>query len=126
VNQQDHDRLTEVFRLQANLCKSLAEPKRLMAVHELRHGPCSVGELAQRLGIRQSTMSQILAVLRQSGVITATRQGNTVNYQLQNPKITLACDIVREVIAEELQRQHDIGRGYIKTLSPEAANVPTE
>jgi hypothetical protein len=71
-------------------------------------------------------MSQLLAVLRQSGVIMAIRQGNTVNYQLRNHKITRACDIVKEVIAEDLQRQHDIGRGYIKILSPEAANVPTE
>ena len=126
MKQENTDRQIEIFRLQADFCKSLAEPKRLMAVHELRRGPHSVGELAARLGLRQSTTSQLLAILRQSGVITSTRHGNTVYYRLKSPKIARACDIVREVITEGLKEQHELGLSYINALAPEAENVQTE
>ncbi len=41
----------EVFQLQAEFCKSLADAKRLMIIHELRDGEKSVNELAETLGL---------------------------------------------------------------------------
>ena len=105
----DNDRLLEVFRLQAELCKSLADPKRLMIIHHLRDGPRSVGDLAEVLGLKQSNTSQHLAVLRKAGVISPQRQGNTVYYSLAIPRIATACDMVREAVAERLQRNHILG-----------------
>ena len=100
----DGDRLLEVFRLQAELCKSLADPKRLMIIHHLRDGPRSVGELAEMIGSKQSNTSQHLGVLRKAGVVKAERQGNIVHYSLAIPGIATACDIVREAVGEILQR----------------------
>ena len=104
----DEDRIAEVFQLQAELCKSLADPKRLMIIYELEAGPKSVGELADRLGLKQSNTSQHLAVLRKAGVITPDRQGNIVYYSLVTPKIAAACEIVRQVIGEQLQRNQSL------------------
>ncbi|MBL7119175.1 MAG: winged helix-turn-helix transcriptional regulator [Dehalococcoidia bacterium] len=104
----DDDRKMQVFQLQAELCKSLADPKRLMIIHELRDGAKSVGELAENLNLKQSNTSQHLAVLRKAGVIVPHRQGNTVHYSLVTPKIATACDMVREVIAEQLQRNQSL------------------
>ena len=104
----DDDRKMQVFQLQAELCKSLADPKRLMIIHELRDGAKSVGELAENLNLKQSNTSQHLAVLRKAGVIAPHRQGNTVYYSLVTPKIATACDMVREVIAEQLQRNQSL------------------
>ena len=98
----------EVFQLQADFCKSLADPKRLMVIHELRDGERSVNELAERLGLKQSNTSQHLAVLRKAGVIVPRREASTVYYNLVNPKIAEACDLVREVIAEQLMRQRSL------------------
>ena len=100
----DDDRTLEIFQLQAEFCKSLADPKRLMIIHELRDGTKSVAELAQSLGLKQSNTSQHLAVLRKAGVVISQRQVNTIYYSLATPRIAAACDMVRGVIAEQLER----------------------
>lgn len=104
----ERDTLSEVFRLQADLCKSLADPKRLMIIHHLRDGPRSVGELAEAIGSKQSNTSQHLGVLRKAGVVRAERRGNTVRYSLVIPGIATACDLVREAVAEILQRERSL------------------
>ena len=96
----------EVLKLQAELCKSLSDPKRLHIIQELRAGERSVGELTAILGIKQSNTSQHLAVLRQIGIIQPRKEGSTVYYKLANPKIAEACDLVHEVIAEQLRNKN--------------------
>ena len=102
------DNQMEIFQLQAELCKSLADAKRLMIIHELRDGEKSVGELAELLGLKQSNTSQHLAVLRNTGLILPRREGSTIFYSLASPRISDACDLVRAVIAEQLQRNRTL------------------
>ena len=104
----DGDRLLEIFRLQAELCKSLADPKRLMIIHHLRDGPKSVGELAEAIGSKQSNTSQHLGVLRKASVVSAERRGTPVRYPLAIPGIAMACDIVREAVGEILQKESSL------------------
>ena len=106
----DNEELTEIFRRQAELCKSLADPKRLMILNGLKDGPKSVGELAEIAGLKQSNASQHIGVLRRAGVLKPQRDGNTVYYSLVTPKIAAACDMVRQVIAEEIQRNEALGK----------------
>ncbi|MBT9163655.1 MAG: hypothetical protein DDT24_00575 [Chloroflexi bacterium] len=42
--------------------------------------------------------------MRKTGIITPRSEGSTVYYSLVNPKIAEACDLVRGVIADQLQR----------------------
>ncbi len=93
----------EVLRLQAELCQSLADPKRLHIIQELRAGERTVSELADILGLKQSNTSQHLALLRKIGVVFPRKEGNMVYYKLAHPKIAEACDLVHKVIAEQLQ-----------------------
>ncbi|MFH1169426.1 MAG: metalloregulator ArsR/SmtB family transcription factor [Chloroflexota bacterium] len=99
---EDEVRL-EVIKLQAELCRSLSDPKRLHIIQELRGGEKTVGKLAETLGLKQSNTSQHLSVLRKVGVVSSRREGSTVCYSLANPKIAAACDMVHEVIAEQLR-----------------------
>jgi ArsR family transcriptional regulator, virulence genes transcriptional regulator len=101
MNENDID--IEVLNLQAEMCQALSDPKRLHIIKELRGGERTVGELTETLGIKQSNTSQHLAVLRKIGVITPRKEGNTVYYRLAHPKIAEACDLVHEVIAEQLK-----------------------
>jgi len=106
---EDYNKL-EVLRLQAELCKSLSDPKRLYIIQLLRMGERSVSELTHMLGLKQSNTSQHLAILRNMGVISPRKDGTTVYYRLVNPKISEACDLVREVIADQLQNNQRLSR----------------
>lgn len=54
-----------------------------MAVLEfLMGGPRNVGELMEELGVEQSLLSHHLAVLRDNGLVEATRKGKAMIYQL--------------------------------------------
>jgi DNA-binding transcriptional ArsR family regulator len=66
----------------AELLKSLANRHRLLIVCQLIDGERSVGELADFLGIRDSTVSQHLALLRKDGLVTTRREGQTIFYAI--------------------------------------------
>jgi len=67
------------------LLKALANPHRLMIVCQLVEGQRSVGELADFLDIRDSTVSQHLALMRREGLVSARRDGQTIWYAIKNP-----------------------------------------
>jgi|SRR3972149_858163 len=98
-----------VYELHAELCKTLANPIRLEILSLLRDGKKSVGELASLAGIRQATLSQHLAVLRQRGVVSTNRGGANIYYEVANPKIIKACDIIREVLFEHINDMKSLG-----------------
>jgi ArsR family transcriptional regulator, virulence genes transcriptional regulator len=66
----------------SELLKSLANRHRLLIVCQLVEAERSVGEMAEFLGIRDSTVSQHLALLRKDGVVTARRDGQTIWYSI--------------------------------------------
>jgi DNA-binding transcriptional ArsR family regulator len=98
----------EVLQLQAELCKSLGDAKRLMIIQELRSGEKSVTELAEAVGANQSNISQHLGVLRRVGLVACRRQGSTVYYSLASDKIVQACDVVGQVLMEQIEGSQDL------------------
>ncbi|OGO31522.1 MAG: hypothetical protein A2Z29_10615 [Chloroflexi bacterium RBG_16_56_11] len=106
----------EILKLQAELCKSLSDPKRLHIIQVLRTGEKTVGELTGILGLKQSNTSQHLAILRKIGVAASRKEGNNVYYRLANIKIAEACDLVHEVIGQQLHESQRLS-GLIKPTS---------
>ena len=102
--------MAQLFKHQANICKTLADAKRLMILHELRDGEASVGQLVSSLGLPQANVSQHLAILRERGIVTTRRKGTTIYYSLANPKIGEACDLVREVLADQLSQNQALAK----------------
>jgi DNA-binding transcriptional ArsR family regulator len=94
----------ERYRLHAEICKVLTDPKRLMLLDTLRGGERSVGELALALGVSLANASQHLAVLRSAGLVDGRRTGTTVNYRLAEPAIATACDIIHAIVTRRLAR----------------------
>jgi len=97
--------MKQVFNMHAEVCKTLANPKRLEIIYALKEGELSVGELVKRLGISKANVSQHLAVLRQRRVVTARREGVNIYYRISNPKIVKACALMREVLVEQLTEE---------------------
>lgn len=89
----------EFYDFHAMLCEALADPKRLQIINALRDGSRLAGELTEELGFTQSNASQHLAILRDRGVLRATRQGNTVSYSLRDSRVLEAVDLLRAVTA---------------------------
>src|SRR5262249_34775825 len=69
----------------SELLKALANRHRLLIICQLIDGERSVGELAGFLGIRDSTVSQHLALLRKDGLVSAARDGPTIWYSISSP-----------------------------------------
>ncbi|MCC7347082.1 MAG: winged helix-turn-helix transcriptional regulator [Variibacter sp.] len=68
----------------SRLLKAMANRHRLMILCRLVEQDRSVGELAALLGIRESTVSQHLAILRRDELAGARRQGQTVFYSISS------------------------------------------
>jgi len=92
----------ERFRLHAEICKVLTDPKRLMLLAALGDGDRTVGELASTIGTSLPNASQHLAVLRSAGLVDGRREGAAVRYRLAEPAILDACDIVSGIVERRL------------------------
>jgi DNA-binding transcriptional ArsR family regulator len=88
--------------IQASLLRALSSVHRLRIIHLLGADRVEVHELARELGLPQSTVSQHLAAMRSVGLVVATREGRTVWYELTDPEILLACDLMRAVLVRRL------------------------
>jgi DNA-binding transcriptional ArsR family regulator len=103
-----------VYRLHAEICSTLANPKRLKIINTLREKEVSVTELLSILKVPKANLSQHMTVLRHKGVVVARREGNTVYYRLARPKILKAFDLMRELLFEVIADQQRLLKRYGK------------
>jgi len=101
-----------IYNLQAEISKTLAHPLRIALLHTLKDGEKTVNELVEILNASQSNISQHLALMRQRQMVKARKNGSSVYYRVANPKISQACDIMREVLMEQLNQKHEIAKNY--------------
>jgi DNA-binding transcriptional ArsR family regulator len=102
----------ELFRLKSELCKTFSDPTRLMIISELRNGERTVGELTDAINAPQAVVSRHLAILRGRGIVVARREGVSMYYRLTNHKIIEACDIVHEVLMEQVARNREMAERF--------------
>lgn len=67
-----------------SILNALAEPSRLQIVELLREGPLAVGEIADRLRIRQPQASKHLHTLLDAGVVEVYAEANRRIYKLRS------------------------------------------
>lgn len=107
-----------LWELQAEICQTLANPKRLRILNLLKDGELSVGAMVQALGLAKANLSQHLGLMRQKGILTARRQGTTIYYRLATPGITAACRIMRQVLREALHARGRLPRCLLASENP--------
>lgn len=103
----------ELYRLKAELCKTFADPTRLIMIEELRGGEKSVSELIRLLDIPQAAASRHLAVLRDRGVVQSRRKGNIVFYRLTDLKIGEACDLVHNILLNQIEKNRQLAERLV-------------
>lgn len=104
-----------IFDLQAEVCKTIANPKRLEIIHALKDGEKTVTELVEILGVPKANVSQHLAVMRTKGVLVNRRVGVNIYYSISNSKVIQACTLMKEVLTEQMrERSKLLSREKIK------------
>jgi DNA-binding transcriptional ArsR family regulator len=107
----------ELYKLKAEISKTLSDPKRLMIISELRHGEMQVGDLALALEIPQAIVSRQLAVLRAKGIVSPRREGTCVFYSLTDARIVEACDLVHEILISHLADNQIMANSLLNYIS---------
>ncbi len=90
-----------IYEIQAELCKTLTNPKRIEILNVLKHHEKTVTELVEALGASKANVSQHLAVMRHKGILTTRREGVNIFYRVSNVKVIDACTLMKEVLFEQ-------------------------
>jgi ArsR family transcriptional regulator len=74
----------------------------------LRDGEECVCRLAPKVGVTESHLSQILAILRRAGLVETRREGHSIFYRIRDERIFEVLDRMREILADQLAHVEDL------------------
>ncbi|GEA81047.1 ArsR/SmtB family transcription factor [Cellulomonas uda] len=94
--------------VKADLFKALSHPVRVRTLELLVERDRQVADLLTELDLEASHLSQHLAVLRRTGVVTATRRGNAVHYTLALPAVADMLAAARAVLVDAATRRAEL------------------
>ncbi len=94
----------------AGFFRALAHPVRIRILELLVKGDRSVQELQEVLGLEQPVVSQQLAVLRSSNIVTGRKEGVSVRYGVRDPLIGTLLDTARQIFNNHLIGTRDLLR----------------
>ena len=80
--------------------KALSHEGRLMILFHLSDGERSVSELERSLGARQAAVSQQLARLRSDGLVASRRNGKTILYRINDPRVGQMISLVGDMFTK--------------------------
>lgn len=98
------------------MCQTLANPKRIEIIDLLRNGELPVAELLRQTGLLKANLSQHLSVLRSKGIVRSRKEGLAVYYRIANQKIVKACDLMREVLFEQMRERGEVLKKWRKKI----------
>ena len=98
----------EIYKLHADFCKFMGNPKRIEIIFMLGEGEKCVDEIAKEMKSKMPNISQHLAMMRDRNIVKTRRDGVKLYYSLSNPKILKACIIMRDLMIQQLQQKANI------------------
>jgi DNA-binding transcriptional ArsR family regulator len=102
----------EDIEVAAELLKSLSNPQRLQIVCALAEGEQGVSDLERKLEIRQPSLSQHLASLREASIIAGRREAKAVFYRISDARAAMLVEALHAIFCEPPRR------GSRKAASP--------
>ncbi|WP_302851556.1 ArsR/SmtB family transcription factor [Streptomyces lunaelactis] len=97
-----------MYEAKAEFFRMLGHPVRIRVLELLQDGPMPVRDLLAAIEIEPSNLSQQLAVLRRSGIVTATRESSTVVYELAGGDVAELLAAARRILAVLLTGQQEL------------------
>lgn len=97
--------MEKIFELHADVCKVFSNAKRLEILSTLRDREMPASELIEKIGLSKANLSQHMSILKSKGVVLTRREGVNIYYRISNAKIIQACDLMREVLLEQLHEK---------------------
>ncbi|MFF4224443.1 ArsR/SmtB family transcription factor [Streptomyces sp. L500] len=97
-----------LYQAKAEFFRMLGHPVRIRVLELLQNGPMPVRDLLTEIGVEPSSLSQQLAVLRRSGIVTATREGATVVYALAGGDVAELLGAARRILTQVLSGQEQL------------------
>lgn len=93
----------------AQFLKLLANEHRLLVLcHLLTSGESSVNALVGQLGLRQSALSQHLAMLREDELVTFRRESQTLFYRVSDPRAARILAVLRDLFRPAMSSKKEI------------------
>ncbi|MEU3981417.1 metalloregulator ArsR/SmtB family transcription factor [Streptomyces sp. NPDC026672] len=89
-----------LYQAKAEFFRMLGHPVRIRVLELLQDGPKPVRDLLTAIEVEPAGLSQQLAVLRRSGIVTATREGSTVVYELSGGDVADLMRAARRILTE--------------------------
>jgi ArsR family transcriptional regulator len=105
---------TEIFSMHADFCRIMGNAKRLMILSMLAEGELSVGEIASGIDVPMTNASQHLSALKSANIVQSRKKGQLVLYQLTDPRITDACDLIRSVLLSFMKKSGSIASEMVQ------------
>ncbi len=100
----------ELQAFKAAFFRALAHPVRIRILELLIKGEKSVQELQEALGVDQPVVSQQLAVLRSTNIVTGRKEGVSVRYTVRDPLIGDLLGVARRIFNNHLVGTQDLLR----------------
>ncbi|NKE58911.1 winged helix-turn-helix transcriptional regulator [Lentzea sp. PSKA42] len=97
-----------LYQAKADFFRMLGHPVRIRVLELLQDGPKAVRDLLVEIDVEASNLSAQLAVLRRSGIVTATREGSTVVYALAGGDVAELLRAARRILTELLAGQNEL------------------
>ena len=86
----------------ANLCKAIGHPARIKILkHLLEEDRCVCGRIVEVLPLAQSTVSQHLKILKESGLVQGEVEGPKTCYCIDKDKLKRLFEILSALFHEE-------------------------
>jgi len=90
----------EMLEFHADFCKTFAHPKRLEILDVLKRGELTFAEIQKKIGASKPYTSQQLSVMRMKGILKTRRDGHSMYYVIASKKISHACTLMQESLAQ--------------------------
>lgn len=79
---------------QAEFCQTFSTARRVLILYSLSGKELSVGEIASAVGASLQNTSQHLRLMKERGVVSSHREGQTIYYRLTENELMKDCPLV--------------------------------